>query len=260
MEMQTLNTYSQSTTIDLLQALIARGEIEHTLVEGIELALVPKLFLCIHSKQLDLQNKMLHLLHSLISAMTTFEVNSLTTTPRQVNGSVEEIGGETAIQYSIHPLLVQTLIDGISVPSNHSVLQHWIDFILMAIPQFQPTLQPVIAPLQDCICRQLLSSLSEIHKASTSSLDFTQDVATSVTDADFVMLLNALERLVLLSLAHTMEASSAEDEMATLEKSASESSGLLGYVSNVFGSETPQPQQDEQLTVGVGPILYHRLH
>lgn len=81
-----------------------------------------------------------------------------------------------------------------------------------------------------------------------------------MTDADFVMLLNALERLVLLSLAHTMEASSAEDEMATLEKSASESSGLLGYVSNVFGSETPQPQQDEQLTVGVGPILYHRLH
>ncbi|TFK70447.1 hypothetical protein BDN72DRAFT_887964 [Pluteus cervinus] len=258
--MQSINTQIQSTTIDLLQAIVARGEIEYPSVESIELCVVPKLFFSIHKRRLDLQNKLLHLLHSLISAMTTYEATRALARPSDVNGDgTAEGSAEPTVHYSLHPLLVQTLIDGISTPSNHPVRQHWIDFVLMAIPQFQPALQPVVTPLHDCFCRQLLLSLGELHKATGSgSGNDIQDITLTVTDADFVMLINGLERLVLLSLAHTMEASSAEDETATIEKSTSENSGLFGYVSGVFSSETPQQQPEEQLTAR--SIGYRTLH
>lgn len=71
------------------------------------------------------------------------------------------------------------------------------------------------------------------------------------TDAEMIMLLNGLERMILLSLAYTSEISSSEEDNMPAEKSGSENSGLLGYVSNVFGSESVQQMPEEQLTVGV---------
>lgn len=74
-------------------------------------------------------------------------------------------------------------------------------------------------------------------------------MTTSVTDAEMIMLLNALERLILLSLAYTSELDTAEDESSNMDsKAVSEGVGLLGYVSNVFSSETLS-NQIEQLTV-----------
>lgn len=253
--MQPLNIAIQSSAVDLLQAIIARGEIDIISVEGIEAIVIGKLFICVHTNRLDLQNKLLHLSHSLISAMTTYETESvaLASRQRQIEGAAENLSQEGSLEanirkFSLNPLMIQTLVDGISVPANRPVLQHWLDFILMAVPQFQPALQPVVTPLNDCICRQLLFSLGELHRAAAPNHDQSRDIHSTVTDAEFIMLLNGLERLVLLSLAYTSEVSSAEDETATVDKGASESSGLLGYVSGVFGSENLQ-QPEEQLTV-----------
>ncbi|KAF8665364.1 hypothetical protein AX16_000383 [Volvariella volvacea WC 439] len=252
--MNSLNSQIHSTVVDLLQTIVARGEIDIVSIEAIEAIVVPKLFFCVHTKRLDLQNKLLHLLHSLTSVMTSYEAMSRANAPnKQDAGSDSLHHGETAEgvrTYSLNPLLTQTLVDGISLPSNRPVLQHWLDFVLMTVPQFQPALQPLVIPLSECIYRQLLLALEELHNMSNSSPSSIQDVRSRVTDAEFTMLLNGLERLILLGLAHSLaETSTTDDDANTLEKSVSESSGLFGYVSGVFGADTPQQQPEEQLTI-----------
>ena len=253
--MQPLNIVMQSNAIELLQLIVSRGEVETPSVESIEAAAIGKLYLSIHMGRLDLQNKWLHLLHSLISAsISKFEFTQQTIPSKQDDpgldtNATQDKGPDLSHRYSMNPLLIQTLIDGLSVRSNRPVLQHWLDFVLMAVPQFQPALQTVVAPLNDCLCRQVLFALADLLRMSSQSQSYVEDLVATVTDADFTMLLNGLERLILLGLAYTTEIDASDDDPNTLEKSASEVGGLLGYVSNVFGSDSSTSSPQEQLTV-----------
>ncbi|KAJ3809392.1 Dopey, N-terminal-domain-containing protein [Lentinula aff. lateritia] len=254
------NLVIQSTVVDLLQAIIARGEISGVSIDVVEAAVIGKLYFCIHTDRPALQNKLLHLLHSVISAsIATDEPSRRITVGNQrpeeslTSGDVDE----HARGYSMNPLLTQTLVDGIIIPTNQSVLQHWLDFVLMAIPQFQPMLQAVVAPLNECVGRKLLMSLRDLLKASKREEEFSSDTHSSTSDAEFTMLLNGLERLILLSLTYTSEVNPMEDDASINAEKAVEGSGLLGYVSNVFSSDTTQQSSDDQLTVR--SFAYHAL-
>ncbi|KAF5380337.1 hypothetical protein D9757_007927 [Collybiopsis confluens] len=250
------NIVLQSTAIDLLQAIIARGEVNGLSLDIVEAAVIGKLYFSIHTGRLNLQNKLLHLLHSVISASIAADdsftssssgngaparrvvtvgkqrPNSMLYDDLNANagdrdrGDREKDDGRTVLArgYSVNPLLTQTLVDGIATSSNQAVLQHWLDFVLMAVPQFQPALQGVVAPLNECVGRKLLVSLVELLGASTrirggkkpsfsrrrrvsegdleDEFEFGEDTKSSTSDAEMIMLLNGLERLVLLSLAY----------------------------------------------------------
>lgn len=257
--MQPQNAVIHTTSVELLQTIVARGEIDVLFIESIEAIVVGKLYYCVHLGRLDLQNKLLHVLHSLISASTAAE------DPNRRPAIAPKRPGDRPLEltvdipqdmprgYNVNPLLIQTLVDGISVPTNRPVLQHWLDFILMAVPQFQPALQAVVAPLTDCVCRQLQGALDDILQVAAKEEETGDDIISTVTDAECVMLLNGLERLVLLSLAYTSEMSSQDEESTVGDKSA-DSGGLLGYVSTVFSSENPQTATEEQLTVRSSPF------
>ncbi|KAG5643542.1 hypothetical protein DXG03_000683 [Asterophora parasitica] len=244
------NATIQSTAVDLLQAIVVRGDIDNV-VDSVEAIVVGKLYFCVHLKRLDLQNKLLHLLHSLISASTAHN-NAVRQAATRHDGSAPSsaTGHDTEPEtrsYSVNSLLIQALVDGIAVRTNRPVLQHWLDFILMAVPQFQPALQAVVSPLNDCLCRQLLASLKDLHGSASKGRDYNEDTVSGVTDAEMIMLLNGLERMILLSLAYTSELNAMEEDTTPQDKSGAEGSGLLGYVSNVFSSESTQ-QTDEILT------------
>ncbi|KAG1868238.1 Dopey, N-terminal-domain-containing protein [Suillus subalutaceus] len=230
--MQPLNTVIQSSAIDLLQTIVARGEIEMLAIEVLEPAVIGKLFLCVHLHRLDIQNKLLRFLHSIISASTSYACNGHSPPEdRSAEGSQES--GKRG--YTVNSLLTQTIMDGIAIPRNRPVMQHWLDFVLMAVPQFQPALQSVVSPIADCLCRQLRSLLSDALKAN-------QPMANGryprvATDAEFIMLLNALERLLVLGLTQKSDANSQEDDTPVQEKPGTESGGILGYVSNVFTTD-----------------------
>ncbi len=250
--MQPLNISAQSHAIDVLQAILSRGEIDTDLLEGIEAITITKLYLSIHTSQLDLQNKWLHLLHSIISLSTSnLEIFRPSATSDDEAGpettTVRNKTTDSASHYSINPLLIQTLMDGMSTRSNRPVLQHWLDFVLMAVPQFQPALQAVVGPLIDCLCRQILHSLADVLRAASQNQASAGDESATISDTEMIMFLNGLERLILLSLTYTSEADVSEDESTVVEKQT-ESTGLLGYVSTVFSSEGTS-NQTEQLTV-----------
>jgi len=255
-----LNAVIQSTSVDLLQAIIARGEVDQLSIEIVEATVISKLYYCIHTNRLDLQNKLLHLLHSLISASLSYlnsKKNKQANVGRQRTGDpfLEEAYPHDSVQdsaagmYDINPLLIQTLVDGIATPSNRPVFQHWLDFVLMAVPQFQPALEVVIHPLNNCLCRQLLSALRDVRQASVEDPSGAEDVSSTTTDTEMIMFLNGLERLILLSLVHTSEPNPVEEDANVTEKTGQESSGLLGYVSNVFSSDSAITTTEDQLTV-----------
>ncbi|PPQ99509.1 hypothetical protein CVT24_005299 [Panaeolus cyanescens] len=251
--MQPLNNVIQSHAIELLQVIVSRGEVDITLTQSVEAITIGKLYFSIHMNRLDLQNKWLHLLHTVISVSTSHSEAALRTASLQAEeGALDPSSGGEKIneppRYPVNPLLTQTLVDGISVRSNRAVLQHWLDFILMAVPQFQPALQGIVTPLCDCLSRQVLFALGDLLRITAQPQDFAEDQRTSVSDAELIMLLSGLERLVLLSLAYTSESETTDDEQNTIEKSSSEPGGLLGYMSGVFGSESTSTNNMEQLT------------
>lgn len=252
--MQNFNASIQSSAIDVLQAILARGDVDTVIMESIEAITIGKLYFSIHTVRLDLQDKWLHLLHSVLS---TSHLENRHPADNDVEMRLESaiVNNKTAdqtIRYSMNPLLTQTLMDGISTRSNRPVLQHWLDFILMAVPQFQPALQAVVSPLNDCLCRQILLSLSGLLEAACRIDDYVDDKSAIASDAELVMLLNGLERLILLSLAYTPETYSSEDDPNVTGK-PTESTGLLGYVSTVFNSDASTSNQSEQLTVSELP-------
>ena len=248
------NVLIQSTIIDLLQAIVARGDIDPPSLQNVQAAVVRKLYFSVHTQRLELQNKLLHLLHSIISAVTaSHDPHALRQSKHDATESSSEVQendkSEDSHVPSPNPLLVQTLVDGISLPSNNAVLQHWLDFVLMAIPQFHQMLQALVSPLNDCICRNLLIRLDDIRKAFGDGFDH-HDFKSNTTDADLIMLLNSLERLVLLSLS-TADAGHTEDDDVPAEKPpGTESGGILGIVTSVFSSESAPSNLEEQLTVG----------
>lgn len=246
--MHPLNVVLQSTSVDLLQAIIVRGEIDIPSLQTIESVIVEKLFLSVHTHRLDLQNKLLHALHSIISAFSS-DVDVKTkrlsrSSATEADGvKQDQVNSSKGVSYTLNPLLLQTLLDGLSVSSNRPVLQHWLDFVLMTVPQFQDILQGVVNPLTDCLCRQLRAAMNEILLASTKGHS-AGDVIAFTTDADLIMLLTALERLVSLSLAHIPMVTQEDEEAAANEKT--DGSGLLGYVSNVFSSDGSSIPTEDQ--------------
>lgn len=255
--MRPFNISLQTTAIDLLQALIVRGEVDLTALQAMESVIISKLYFAIHTQRLDLQNKLLHLLHSIVSGLSS-QVSGPSSKPTKTssdraleNTRLSDTASSPAI-YSFHPLFVQTLQDGISEPANRPLLQHWLDFVMMTVPQFQSLLASTITPLNDTICRQLRGALADIVQASTQSAT-SGDIIAFTTDTDFMMLLSAVERLVLLSLSNVSFVTQEEEESPVGEKQ--ETSGLLGYVSGVFSSESGQNTIDEQAAVGESPIF-----
>lgn len=245
------NTQLQGTALDLLQTLVSRGDADLLTLENAEAAIISKLYASIHTDHLDLQNKLLHVLHSIIVTSSDARMQRMrrASEPSQSedSGSLDsKRNGMMAPK--VNPLLVQTLIDGVSRNSKRPLLQHWIDFILMTVPQSHTSLSLLVFPVSDCICRQLRSGLEDLVHTS-NAINFQAQLQSNTTDAEFVALLNALERLVLIGLTKS-EIEPSEDDGAPQEKANVEPAGLLGLVSNVFSPEAPT-FQEEQLTVSV---------
>lgn len=245
------NLQVQSSALDLLQAIVTKGDVDPLTLDNVEAAIIGKLFVSVHSERLELQNKLLHVLHSVIVASPGTDAVKpeygsrfdRTQTGGTFSGDAADQSLNSPISSKVNPLLVQTLIDGISKATNRSVLQHWVDFILMTIPRFQQSATNLLFPLSDSICRQLRVGLEDLVRTYADS-QATANARSFTTDSDLIALFNALERLVLLGLTKSESGYTEEDTASVQEKSAVESSGLLGLVSNVFSSDSASVQEE----------------
>ncbi|KZO91887.1 hypothetical protein CALVIDRAFT_601960 [Calocera viscosa TUFC12733] len=245
--MTSANTRIQSAALDILQLIVSRGEIDKTALLSLQHSVASKLYSSVHTARLDLQNKLLHLLHSIILATAPLLRGSPNPSKalEASAGSDEKDKEKTPTSDKVLALLIQTLLDGISKTSNRPMLQHWVDFVLMTIPQFSDSMQLLVIPLCQCVSQQLRNALHEIHRATVADAKGKGTLSTPTNDAEFVILMNALERLVLMSLSRLSDARVSEDDGG---ERATEGGGLFGYVSGVFGAESGGGTSDEMLS------------
>lgn len=225
------NHQIHSLVTEVLQIVTSRGEAEILGLESIESAITTRLYLCIHRKDLDLQNKLLHILHSV--------VHSLSSAPRKQRRGVQAVENvDFSSEVSPGTMFVRVLKDALSVQHNNAALHHWIDFLLMTIPLYRHSLSTVVLPLIDCIVARIHALVADFKLTYSRQ----QLEAKSETDeAEFVVLANALERLVLIAIAETAP-SSAEVETRLNDRQTSDSINssnggrLIGYMSGVLGN------------------------
>lgn len=231
-----MNSHIHAIVVELLQVIISRGEIDIVSLQSVESALISRLFLAIHRSELDLQNKVLHVLHSVICAISQHHSKrSLELTIEATDSLMDSSARDV--------MFVRILSDAISIQHNSAVVHHWIDFLLMTIPHFVKALHNIIFPLIECLVLRLRSLVDEFQSAYAPD---SKVQASDATEAEFVVLVNALERLVLVAateakLANAEEEPRSPEQRAMGDGSSAPSSGLLGYMSGVLGSAESEP-------------------
>lgn len=256
------NITMQYTAIDLLQIVISRCELDVPTLASIETVVVGKLLVLVHSHRLDLQNKLLHLLHTILTSRAEMLERHKVMTARPVNGrdlSTEEDATSQSspeTNHTVNPLLFQTLVDGISIPSNRPLMQHWLDFTVLTMSQFSNILGSGLLTLSGCICQQLYRALGEVREIiSRDDVEYLEDFSSLVDDVEVIMLLNALERLVLIGLPHASDSFGHDDGSNSADKGSGDQQGIFTYVSSVFSSDNTANTTEEHLTVCVYPVV-----
>ncbi|SCV67868.1 BQ2448_5479 [Microbotryum intermedium] len=240
-----LNYHIHSVVAELLQVVMSRGEAEITGLSTIESALTSRLYLCVHRGELDLQNKLLHVLHSVVHAVAGSNARrhrrapSIGSTTGATTTAANEVLNEAQPPDMTHDaMFVRVVSDGVTTQNNNAVIHHWIDFLLMTIPQFRQSLHSVLFPLIDCLVQRLRSFVGDFE--ATYAVDRSELVKplTSATDAEFTVLVNALERLLLIAIAESNAVAPDEEPKTSTAVSSdvSAGTGLLGYMSGVLGS------------------------
>ncbi|KAL8286531.1 hypothetical protein RQP46_004548 [Phenoliferia psychrophenolica] len=256
-----LNHHIHSVVAELLQVILSRGESEVAGLKAIEAALTSRLFVCVHRSELDLQNKLLHVLHSVVHAVGG------TSSKRHhksggggggsddPTGALEDAVDAQPLELSHDEMFVRVVSDAVSTQHNNAVIHHWIDFLLMTIPQFRRALHSIVFPLIDCLVARLRALVLDFQR--TYTVPRTVGAASSeATDAEYTVLMNALERLLLIAVSEALAAAPDDEAPRPTERVLSESTGsgvgggLLGYMTGVLGSSEmePSPVSEESKT------------
>jgi hypothetical protein len=208
------NTLLQCACADVLQIVVSRAGLDDVALKSVESVTVSRLHLAVHKARLDIQSKLLHLLHSVLLAIAPPNITAETSRPARTT------------------FLTQVLVDGITIPSNRPVLQHWFDFILTAIPNPRFNMDSSILLLLDHIGKQLQGYVAGTLNAY-KNLDKFIDADTAVSDFDFGLALNAFENLLIASLSDTPRTRDTDTDSLAAERPAPETGGIFGF----FGSE-----------------------
>ncbi|GAA5887198.1 hypothetical protein JCM6882_002446 [Rhodosporidiobolus microsporus] len=241
------NAHIHSVVAELLQVLISRGEAELSTLPSIEAALLSRLFQSVHQNELDLQNKLLHVLHSVIFSLANVPRRQLPASSTPAAPEKPAAADGLPPDLTRDEFFVRLLQDAVA-QSNNAVLHHWIDFLLMTIPQIRHRLHSVVLPLIDRLVSHLGSLVNEIR--STYSVATAPSQPSSVTDAEYTAVTNALERLLLVAVTEAT-AGAVDDDARSVERTGSEGAasgagsssagGLLGYMTGVLSQPEAEP-------------------
>ncbi|KAA1127179.1 hypothetical protein PGTUg99_029413 [Puccinia graminis f. sp. tritici] len=254
------NQQIHATTADLLQMLVSRGDIPPADLGLIEETLSFRLLLLIRNRDYNLQNKLLHALHATISVVTPTPQSRHSISP-DATTSKDKPESENPTVNQLFTILVG---DGITTQANTAIVHHWIDFLLMTVPQIRRSLDEVVKPLIDRLVHRLRLLVLELEK--TYQMNVEHNLESDFTDSDFSVFVNALERLMVVSIEG--EGGSAGTTEASVGKSTNErplpsesAGGLFAGVFNVLGSSEistnlPQERPKTEFQLRLGNVVW----
>ncbi|KAL9539118.1 hypothetical protein MBANPS3_010455 [Mucor bainieri] len=267
---------------DLLYLIISKLDFVHMkLVQQVQMMVLHKLLFCITRETLDLQQKLLHLLHACLAitcASTTHKDSSSSSSNTSVmNGhhrqnsvdsshSVQSTQQQqqqqqpneaVALIQASSALYVKCITDAFCSASNRSMLQHWMDFVLATLPYIKHGFRTLVVPVLMCVCHQISLRCDTIEiaiheKPSTSSC--------ASVEREVMVLLMGLEKMLMFCLTERVLndewfSTAATDPLLLLLRPIPhipESSALIGLAHVVHADELPKLHEKPRET-----IMYH---
>ena len=223
------------------------GDLSVHSLEALKSILLRELRSAVQDHRLTLQSKTLHLLHSAIGTSDSSGV--LVQRGHRKSASLRSIASTIStadppvLVNEFDQSLVNLVIDGLSSTGSRSVLQHWVDFVIMIAQKFKGQ-KGALNSLIRCASQQLRTLVMQLQEVYTESSS--DDMATPLTDAEPIMMLSVLERLVTL-VSSTSGSRPSEEGTPRMNEGGS---GILGLMSGVFVTDSPA------VTEGVSGGLY----
>ena len=208
------------------------GDLSGPIVHTLKSTILDQLSRAIYGGRCTLQYQFLRLLQIL---------SSLSAPPRRAHHRSASTNEKpsNADEEAFELKLAQVIIQGVSSESNRPVLQHWVDFVLTIAPTLHLK-QAQLYSICESFSLQVRSTVLDLRKGFTDE----NPRGRGVTDAEVVLLLTGLERL--LALCGQVHASQKVEESRGTNEVGS---GILGLVSGVFIAETPDEKAGHLTTL-----------
>ncbi|KAI8082733.1 Dopey, N-terminal-domain-containing protein [Halteromyces radiatus] len=159
---------------DLLYLIISKLDyVDMTITSLIQKSVLQKLLFCISSGDLDIQPKLLHLLHATMSITAAdnmspsplsnaSSMSSLSSPSQQQRRRRESISTTYQVQQealklarSTANLYVKCVLDAFHTANNRPLLLQWMDFVLVTLPHVRQGFRQVVVPILICLCQQV---------------------------------------------------------------------------------------------------------
>lgn len=245
----TLNTQIQIHATDCLHHVVSKGDLDAGLLAEVEEAVTEKLYFAVHHGKIELQTRLLHISHAILSAQAIHSrhqntkgghARSESEHPEEHHHAKVDSQFPMLRTHALSPLFVRTLIDGISIHSNRAILQHWMDYLIMSLPRLRHGVYRLVIPLVECICQQVGRGITAVESAVTNAkISAVLPAADVLSEMEFSIFLNGLERLMIFCLTEGqmdhMDASQEADLKGLHDNIGIQ--GIAGYVTNIFASD-----------------------
>ncbi|KAI7867413.1 Dopey, N-terminal-domain-containing protein [Spinellus fusiger] len=177
----------QLNAAKLIHLILSKCDtVEMHITRLIQESVIKKVLFCIHTGNLEIQQKLMHILHS---SMAITAVNAMGIKPTSASDwthrkrrSIDHASTDMTAQYAtgilpripnightmththsealslVHLtsfLYVKCVIDALVMESNRPLLQQWMDFILATLPHLCGGFRHIIIPVLMCMCEQL---------------------------------------------------------------------------------------------------------
>lgn len=253
---------------EILQVLLSRGESEISNLDTVEAALLSRLYTSVQLEQIDLQNKMLHVLHTAVHATRQPSAHPRSGRDHsgeavdRVTSSGQSVAGPEVFLPPDLPLgaFFERTVARALGQDDVAVVHHWLDFLLMTVPNSRYEAPEVLGAILDNLIAHLRKCVGDLEHMFGPVP--TSGVTSAVSDAEFAALVNALERLLLLALAQKSKTSrdtlstGTDSKPATDNLGTSGPSALFGYVTGVLG----HVDNEEADTSDSASVSQRRIH
>lgn len=197
--------------------------------------MISRLFISVHIGDLEAQPVILDFVKDVFASWARNEGGPLSPektkksaqTPRRNSLDTNEEHAASESQLD-HAYLLTTVLAGLSLRSNRTMLADWLDFVMTLSSPLLTSITPLLHPISDALCDQIYARLGS---DTTSEPNFS---AESALDEDDIPLLLHAAKLVVRRVLPGVGTPSP----SAFATPSSDPAGLFGYVTTVLSGES----------------------
>ncbi|CAO1631247.1 unnamed protein product [Parajaminaea phylloscopi] len=187
---------THSLSLEMLNFVISKNGLSPAQLAEAETCLLERLLVSLSLNASERQHRLLLALHAAIASRLT-QVSQVTASRAIPSSQGRGVDAKPTFLPPA-PLLVVAIRAGLNVSDNLAVLTHWVDFTLTVLPGYSNALTSLLLPLNAHLCLELNKATEAVRRTFGQRTANPSSGAPQVGEGDLVVLINAVERTVVL--------------------------------------------------------------